>query len=364
MVRIAIDRRVGTQGRIHLVWLQAGSDPPLGGLAPPPNPIYTAFSDDGGKTLSKPVRLTDPSRRVLAPALALGPRGRVHIAFYDLEDDARDYQGLEGPTWEGKWSIHTVTSSDRGRTFGTATVVDREVAPPERVMLIYTMPPPAIAADPSGGLFVAWHDARNHDWDVFLRRSIDAGASWEAPVRLNDDRIGNGRHQYLPRLSVSPDGRLDAVFYDRRNDPENLRNDVYFASSADGGTSFAGNVRLNGESFHSQIGTRYPIPSARGLVEFGSRIALTSLRTRAFAAWTDTRNSDPETYGQDIFATRVVLSEGPEPAPTSRPSRPGAIVAVGAGLAAVATAGLFIVIRRARGRSAGAVEPRAQREDR
>lgn len=356
MVRMAIDRSAGKQGRMHIVWLEAGTDPPLGGLAPPPNPIFTAYSDDGGRTFSKPLRLSDPSRRVVAPALTLAPGGRVHVAFYDLEDDARDYQGLEGPVWEGRWSLHAVSSVDGGRSFGPAAIVDREVVPPERIMLIYTMPPPTLAAGGSGSVFAAWHDARNGDWDALLRRSDDGGRTWHAPVRLNDDEVRSGRHQYLPRLSVGPDGRLDVVFYDRRNDPENLRNDVFFTSSSDGGRSFTKNLRVNSESFHSQIGTRYPIPSARGLVEYGSRIAVASLRTRALAAWTDTRLSDLEAFSQDVFATQVVLSQQSEPVPRPPRTRVSATaLLLGAGLVIVAGSGVILGIRRRRKRVAESV---------
>ena len=305
MVRMAIDRTRGSAGRLHLVWLETSADPPLGGLPASPNPILSAFSDDGGQTFSTPVQVSDPDRlRVVAPALALDPDGAVHVLYYDLEDDARDYQGLEGPAWEGTWSLVLASSNDRGVTFSPGVLVDGDIAPPERVMLIYTMPPAAVVAH-GRGVFVAWTDARSGDWDVFLRRSDTAGRSWEPPRRLNDDPQGNQRAQYLPRLAVSSDGRLDALFYDRRNDPGNVMNDVLLASSADGGRNFSPSVRLNSESFSSQIGTRYPIPSARGLVEFGSRLALLAEPSRTLAAWTDTRNQDVDGFGQDVFATEV-----------------------------------------------------------
>jgi hypothetical protein len=305
MVRMAIDRTAGARGRLHLVWLETSSEPPLGGLGAPPNPIFSAYSDDGGQTFSPPVRVSDPEgARVVAPALAVGADHGVHVLYYDLGDDVRDYQGLEGPTWEGPWSLVMASSGDGGRTFERPVVVDHDVVPPERVMLVYTMPPPALAVG-DRSIYVSWYDARNHDWDVFLRRSDDGGASWSGPQRLNDDPVGDLRNQYLPRVAVGPTGRVDALFYDRRHDPKNVMTDVFFTSSSDGGRTFSPNVQLNGESFNSQIGTRYPIPSAKGLVEFGSRNALLAGRTRSIAAWTDTRNQDVDGFGQDVFATEV-----------------------------------------------------------
>lgn len=169
-VRMVIDAASGSSGRMHLVWLQANSEPGRGSLPPGPNPILSAHSDDGGQSFSEPVRVSDTDRqRAVAPALATGAGGTVYVLYYDLGADARDYQGLEGPTWEGQWSLVLSTSRDGGRHFGAGRLVDGGVVPPERVMLIFTMPSAAMVADRGGRVFVAWTDARNGDWDVLLR---------------------------------------------------------------------------------------------------------------------------------------------------------------------------------------------------
>ncbi|HUP70255.1 MAG TPA: sialidase family protein [Acidimicrobiales bacterium] len=305
MVRMAIDPTVGETGRLHLVWLEATESPPLGGLAPVPNPIMSSFSDDGGRTFSRPVQVSDPDRpRVVSPALALGKDHAVHVLYYDLRDDVVDYQGLEGPTWEEHWSLVVSTSSDGGGHYGRGVVVDDEVVPPERIMLIFTMPPAAIAAGPSGAVFVSWTDGRNGDWDVMFRRSLDGGRSWKSARRLNDDPLKDGRHQYMPRLAISDNGRLDAAFYDRRRDPKNIRPDIFHTFSLDAGARFAPNVRATTNSSDSRFGPRYPIPSAKDLVEFGSRIALLSRDSSALLAWADTRNALAAPQ-QEIFSTQL-----------------------------------------------------------
>lgn len=307
-VRMAMDPTIGEEGRLHLAWLHATSDPPLGGFGSPPNPIFAAYSDDGGQTFSKPVQVSDPDReRVVAPALALGPDNTVYVGYYDLEDDARDYQGLEGPTWGGTWSLVAAKSSDGGRRFGRGSVIDDSVVPFDRVMLIFTMSPPALVAAPEGSLCAAWTDARYGDADALMRCSTNGGGTWGKDRRLNDDPTGNGALQYLPHLSVAPDGRLDAVFYDRRGDSENVRNDVYYTLSTDGGKTLVPNIRLTDQPSDSRIGQQYINASARGQVEFGLGLALLSERRAALAAWTDTRNSLPFSTGQDIFATRIIF---------------------------------------------------------
>ncbi|HEV2125951.1 MAG TPA: sialidase family protein [Chloroflexota bacterium] len=303
-VRMAIDHTMG-DGRLHLVWLQATSETPLGGFGPPPNPILTAYSDDGGNTFSEPVRVSDGFReRVVAPALAIGPNRAVYVGYYDLEDDAVDYQGLEGATWEGTWSIVLATSEDGGRHFRPGVIVDGDIVPSERVMLIFTMPPASLAVH-GERVCAAWTDGRNGDPDAVSRCSHDKGRTWEQLRRLNDDTLGNGKHQSLPQLATAPDGRLDAVFFDRRADPRNILRDVYFTYSTDGGRHFAPNLPVTTRGFDSRIGQRYGVPSAQGQIEWGSRLGLLSRGTDALAAWPDTRNSRPQSTAQDLFTAQI-----------------------------------------------------------
>jgi hypothetical protein len=311
-VRMALDRSGGGNGRLQLVWLHAGTDPPLGGFNAGPNPIQAAHSDDGGRTFSDPVTVAGAgAERVAAPALSLGPDGEVHVAFYDLQDDVRDYQGLEGPTWERTWAVRLASSTDGGSRFIEPVTVDDGIVPDERVILIFTMPPPALVAG-DGRMCTAWTDARNGDPDAVVRCSTDGGRTWGPLRRLNDDGPGNGRTQYQPRLGLAPDGRLDAVFYDRRNDPDNVLNQVFYTYSTDGAATFTRNRLLTTDPSTTRVGQRYTNASAQGLVEFGSRMGLLSTDGDAVAAWTDTRNSRSGT-SQVLFSSAVTFPEGSDP---------------------------------------------------
>lgn len=347
-VRMAIDQERGPRGRLHIVWLAATSEPGIGAMPPPPNPILAIHSDDGGATFSKPVDVSDPERaRVVAPALALGEDGAVHVLYYDLRDDAVDYQGLEGPTWDGHWSLVLATSASDGAAFERGVVIDDEVVPAHRIMVIFTMPPPALAADRRGRLFAAWKDGRRGDADVFFRRSDDGGRSWKRAERLSDDSEETRRDQDLPRLAVAPGGRLDAIFYDRRHDPENVRNHVFYTFSLDGGRTFAPNTQLTTVPSDSRIGQRFElVTSARGQVEFGSRLGLVSLDDGAVAAWTDTRDS-VQPLQQNIMTAVVAL-----PAAARPQDRPPMIGVAIIGLATGALAGGALAIRRRRNSSA------------
>jgi hypothetical protein len=347
-VRMAIDPSVGARGRIHLVWLHSLGAPSLGGLPPEPNPILAAHSDDGGDTFSTPMRVSDPGRlRSVAPVIALGPDRTVHVGYFDLQDDAVDYQGLEGAPWPGDWSVVVATSHDGGDRFEPGVVVDDQLLPPGRVMLIFTMPPPALAAGPGHRVCAAWADARQGDADVLLRCSSDQGRSWAGLQRVNDDPPGNGLSQYLPAMTTTSDGRIDIIFYDRRNDPDNIGTEVFFTWSTDGGRHFAPNRQVSSESFDSRIGQQYEGPAAQGQVEFGTRLGLLSGASRALMAWPDTRNSRPATTGQDLFATEADF-------PASTAHRLVTPV-VGAALGTLALAAW--AYRRRRRRRARTVEP-------
>jgi hypothetical protein len=176
-------------------------------------------------------------------------------------------------------------------------------------MLIFTMPPPSLVAGTTR-VCAAWTDARNGDADALLRCSADRARTWRQVERLNDDTVGDGLWQYLPRLAMSPSGRLDAAFYDRRDDTDNIGTEVYYTYSTDGGRHFARNRRLSSESFDSRIGQQYVGVAAQGQVEFGARLGLLAEPRRALAAWADTRNSRPGTTGQDLFAAEVDLGSG------------------------------------------------------
>lgn len=334
-VRMAMDPERGRTGRLHLVWIDAGSDPLLGGFGAPPNPIVAAHSDDGGRKFSRPVPVSDPQReRVVAPALDLGPGGEPYVSFFDLKRDALDYHGLEGPVYEGTWSVVATRSANGGRTFGRNVEVDSGVVPHERVMLILTMAPPGLAVG-ENGVCTAWTDGRFGDADVLARCSTDDGANWGKPTRLNDDRRGNGKWQFMPRLAASSSGRIDAVFYDRRADPRNLFQHVFYTHSTDDGASFSPNLKVTNDPSFARIGQQYGNPSAEGKFELGSRMGLLSHTDRALAAWADTRNSKPQSKGQDVFSANV--SVGGESGFMTPKSVTGLVLAaIGvAGLAAV-----------------------------
>lgn len=210
-------------------------------------------------------------------------------------------------------------------------------------MLIFTIPPSVVA-----GLRIvcaAWSDARYGDPDAVARCSHDGGRHWAALQRINDDPRGNGVRQYLPRLSLAPEGALtrssstDAA-------PLNIFNDVYFAFFTGGGRHFSANRQIDRYRSSSQYGAQYAGPAADGQYEFGGRLGLVSTAHSVLAAWPDTHNSQAAP-AQDVFVTRVRLAGGRRPTSTRW----------AAGSASMAGATLLTVAAGARRRSGVVVAP-------
>lgn len=350
-VDLAIDPDHGDRGRLYLAWLSTDEEPTAGGLPPAPNPLLAAHSDDGGQTWSDPVRLSGEDRpRALAPTLAVAGDGTLHAAYYDLKGDARDYRGLEGPVFDGGWELVVATSTDGGQTFSPGQVA-ADVHPHERPLLIFTLPPPALAVRPDRGLVVAWPDGRHGDADVLAARSGSEGG-WQGPVRVNDDPVASGATQELARLATAPGGRLDAVWQDRRRHGSDLLVDTYLASSADGGASWSANVRVSTAPSDARTGARYAVPTAAGRVDYGSRLGLLSSDDRALVAWPDTRHVGVELSHQDIFAAAVQMAG--RGGGTVGGLDQGLVVGAAGGLVALALAGVGLAVRRRRGHAARA----------
>lgn len=105
----------------------------------------------------------------------------------------------------------------------------------------------SLAIDRSGGpydgrLYVAYFDHTEGHGETKLVWSGDHGTTWSAPVVVNDD---NGTaDQFMPVLSVGPDGTVDVSWQDRRDDAANHLFHTYYAYSLDGGVTFSPNLRV------------------------------------------------------------------------------------------------------------------------
>lgn len=128
--------------------------------------------------------------------------------------------------------------------------------------------------------------------DIHFVRSEDGGATWSAPVRVNDDPVGNGAWQWFGTMSVAPNGRIDAVWNDTRNTLLSTYSQLFYAFSNDGGVTWSPNQPCSG-IWGSYLG----FPSQN---KIGDYYDTHSDLVGVDVAWAATFNG-----GQDIYYLRI-----------------------------------------------------------
>jgi hypothetical protein len=115
-----------------------------------------------------------------------------------------------------------------------------------------------------------WYDYRDSNWEIYYKRSIDAGLSWGADTRLTI----NTASSLSPSVAVSGPS-VHVVLQDNRDGNE----EIYYKRSSDGGVSWGADTRLTNNSALS----KYP-----SVAVFGSLVNV---------VWQDNRDGyNPEIY--------------------------------------------------------------------
>ncbi|MFL5425196.1 MAG: sialidase family protein [Myxococcales bacterium] len=178
-------------------------------LTPPFNEISdrieTAFSDNDGVTFTRPIVVT-----------GVNPQG-----------EPRGYN-------RGRAQIldYTYLAVDKGRFDGAAGRDEDDAKRPG-----------------FGNVYVAYFDGKTplgtitRAGDIKLSTSTTNGATWQRPVKVNDDNT-NTSHVF-PSVQVNRHGTVFVTWVDRRVDPAaNLLTDTWGAFSNNGGRCFGRNIRI------------------------------------------------------------------------------------------------------------------------
>jgi hypothetical protein len=247
--------------------------------------IMFTRSTDGGATFSDPIALSAKgSTQGSMPAV--GANGEVYVAWFD---DA-------GP------QLMIQRSDDGGATFANPVAgggaITRIRPLPDNVNgNIRANSFPSIAVDDASGtvyVVFAQHNS-NTLADVFLVRSADKGQTWSAPLVTDDG--GTATDQWMPSVAVASNGVVGVMFYDRRNDPNNLNIDIYLALSNDSGVTFQPNQRITTASFPPAVNFD-PAIAANYMGDYNQIVAS---GTNFYMAWGDNRDivngrNDPNVY--------------------------------------------------------------------
>ncbi|MEX0658561.1 MAG: sialidase family protein [Egibacteraceae bacterium] len=340
---IAVDTS-GAQDTVYVAW-RSGSFPTT---IP-----AVAVSTDGGETFSDPIDakagfFDDPDnfpddvpedQRVAEngggnnPSMVVDADGTVYVLWERLL--SRDVDT------EAERNSYVSRSTDRGETWEIF-----EVAPelPNLGTSIMRWSPEGGA---DGSLHVAYHakpDQTQGDADIYYQRSTDAGETWTEPTLISDDDPEALHSQLLPNLEVGPDGRLEAAWWDFRDNIGNHTNDVYHAVSFDNGETWSENRRITDQGIDRSIG-----PWGGGF-DMRMPVGMAVSDAHTIFGYSDTRHGDELTQTQDIYTAALQY----EPLPATFPRVLAYVLAAVIGLLFV---GLILVAAAFFARRAGGGPP-------
>jgi hypothetical protein len=226
--------------------------------------IRVAVSRDRAQSFAKAITLTSPSQS-----------GPVNSSSYPSIDAAGNvYLGYESDPVNGMGpsSVFVTRSTDDGVQWGPFVRA--------ATFTVHSLPnttfrlgiPESFAASPTypGHLYVAYETWNGTSMDVMFTQSTDGGATWSAPVKVNDnvDAPGQPTDQFQPEIAAGPDGAVALAFYDRRapcpNDPSVLPADVgranfcintslqAYKDSGNGAVPAGGNVQITKSGWDPQ----------------------------------------------------------------------------------------------------------------
>ena len=183
--------------------------------------VFLTKSSDGGTSFGKPVMISDSTKLAAFPEIAVSDN---HVYFSWLEKSDNN-----------STNVVFTKSDDKVNTVNAPLYLTHNLG--------NSGIPKLVAA--GNQVYLAWEDNSKGNFDVFIAKSDDYGASFNLPVDMSASTGQSG----TPEIMVSKDN-VYAVWMDNTSGNYN----ILFAKSSDGGKSFGTPVNISNQ--HADSG--YP----------------------------------------------------------------------------------------------------------
>jgi len=302
--------RDGRIGNIYSCW-------GLDGTVAPTQQQVVSTSTDGGNTWSAAIPVSNAGFvREIGCQLAVAPSGRVYVSFFVYA-----LAGPPAPYFTGVGQYLT-WSDDHGTSFvspikvADVNPVPNHLQPADKFRNLSL---PAMAVSPKDGtVYLTWADEHTsptnvQDADILLVKGTDRGLGLppnfgtptpSAPIRVNQDPLGNGKDQFQPQIAVTRAGQVNISYFDRRSDPSNFFIDTYLSRSDNGGATWS-DTRVTTNMSDPRIN---PPIDGGGNYFYGDYQGLAADDTCAIPFWNGTHLANLSTKNANYSAWQEVFS--------------------------------------------------------
>ena len=249
--------------------------------------LLVLVSRDGGKTWLNPIDISTCTNcgQEHSSSITTGPTGEVYASWWNGKNQIVFNKSMDGGiTWEQEKIVRTYTQKINPFVL-TDDVRGNISIDVDRSSSIYR-----------GRIYISAIDQNSQSGgaaDAWLVSSVNGGTTWSNLAYMSDGPKGAFKYYFQPKISIAPNGRIDAVWYDTRNwtgtDINNVEYDLYYSSSSNGGQSFSKNVRVTNSSARKI--TNCPTQTPCGERRLYEYIGLVSDNNRVMPVWTNIQNN-------------------------------------------------------------------------
>ena len=208
---------------------------------------YFTRSIDNGFTYSQP---TDEPTAIFWGTLSVGPEGELYICGRDGSNNHGVIKSFDAQLGDVDPTFPQIAAIDLGgfNVFG-------EGPNPGGLLGQFDVDTDHSNSPNRGNVYFlgSVSPAGPDPLDIMFARSTDGGFTWDAPIRVNNDPLGEGRYNWFGTMSVAPCGRIDIIWNDMRDDSDGTMSAMFYSNSTDGGLTFSENVQVT-PAFNSLIG--------------------------------------------------------------------------------------------------------------